>query len=163
MVGIGSSNYTGDRAEYAGSRSAYTIAKTGDGTFTVTGPGVGTDTLTGVEGVQFAATLTGRAATPPIVFELDSSSVGLAAAASTLRYDQSFVTDTGGFTGSGATTRKVDNEFFGVDASDGDGNYAVVTQSVAGVNRGRTLCSTVTAPTGPAATSRKSTSISTRR
>jgi hypothetical protein len=121
VAGVGNV-YTGDRAEYAGDRDDYTIVETAAGVFEITGPGTGTDTLTGVESVRIGG----------INYELDSNSGGLAA--NTLRYDQSFVTDAAGFTGSGATTRRIDDEFNGVDSSDGDGNYAVVTQAGSGPN-----------------------------
>ncbi len=120
VVGIGSGNYTGDRADYAGSRSGYSIVQNPDGSYTVTGAGTGSDTLTGVEGVRFAAT-------PTITFELDSNSGGLAAA--TTRFDQSFATDTAGFSGGGGTVRTLDGTWNGLVSSDGDGAFAVVTQT----------------------------------
>jgi Ca2+-binding RTX toxin-like protein len=90
---IAGNTTVGDRAEYAGNRSGYTIVKTGEGTFQVTGTGTGMDTLTGMEGLRFLAT-------PTITYELDSNSVGLAA--NTTRFNQGFETDTAGIDNSGS-------------------------------------------------------------
>jgi len=121
--------YTGDVALFSGNRSDYQIAENPDHSYTITDARVGspdgTDTLIGIEGLQFAGT-------PAITFELDANSPSFAAALT--RFDQTFAADTAGIIDSpndptaGDAVRTANGGWHNVNSADGDGFYAVFTQ-----------------------------------
>ncbi|MGQ3357811.1 MAG: tandem-95 repeat protein [Phreatobacter sp.] len=91
-----------DTVVYAGNASAYTIAKTAEGTFTVTETVSGkVDTLRGIEFVQFADKVAGPNDNGLNGIELDANSPSFSGA--TLRFDQKFTADLDGITASTST------------------------------------------------------------
>lgn len=119
-----------DTGLFSGSRDGYTIEQVGHGTYRVTdvnsGDGDdGVDTLSGVEAVHFAGT-------PGIDFELDASSPTYSGTFT--RFHQNFATNTDGILDNddlaqfGNVERVEDGDWHGVNAADGDGHYAVLTE-----------------------------------
>ncbi|HUL97942.1 MAG TPA: hypothetical protein VLU24_00595, partial [Mycobacterium sp.] len=113
-------NYTGDIALFSGARSDYTITQGANHVYTISGPD-GTDTLRGVEAVQFTST-------PGIDFELDANSPSYAGL---VRFNQGFETGTSDFLDSsngwyGTITQEASGSS-GITAASGT-HYALVQQ-----------------------------------
>ena len=113
-----------DIAEYGGARSAYTITKTGEGTFQVShAGGDGTDTLTGIESVRFSDSA--------IKFELDANSPDFTGARE--RFAEGFEDGSAGWVDGGdyGAVQVVASDPEGIVSFDGT-SHAIFTQTDSG-------------------------------